>query len=551
VTAAVAASPVATWTCLVATRLIAVCLVAAFASSVAHAQPPGYLGFYLLTFDRYGQLVSPYEELLATTELGANAELQRIVIVSYGWATDGEHSLGEYEQLLRRVADGLPTEAERRRTAIIGIGWDSSQTGIRKLANDLMPLPVVADAVAFLPDAALFPLSFWSKAAMADRIGYGGLRGALNRILADVIRDPARDVEIYLIAHSFGARIVGGLIKERVGLLPVQTEPFRALSHVRGALLIQPSLVLANLPQDAPFPVVITQSQHDHANGLLFPLGNLIVNAYSFTAFEALIQNRIFDAVESTARAATGTVLSAGDKILGGGTPAPDPSDAGAPPVPAPPGDGSETLGLLAIPGRVYSATRRTSAELLSIPTAAAFSLVVAPAQYVYTQYTGFRDAPVDHVMDTLAQIPVVEGAVWALERAIGRTEPWGRNGKGLFSVGALHEAAGRLVPTTSLLYGGVAKPITWRELASTPATTACGFPRCEGVVLVDLSDDVGGGAFGDLRTPWIDFTIGWFDLIGTHSAYRDDTVTELVVRLLRRDATRSAPAAASTSPPE
>jgi hypothetical protein len=196
----------------------------------ARAEEPEFHGFYQLSFDRYGRLTNPYELDIAVAELRAHPEVERIAIVAYGWANDGEASLGAYEALLQGILEQLPG-----RTAIIGLAWDSSQTGIRKLLNDLVPLPVVADSVAAVPDRLLFPLSFWSKAAMADRIGFGGLRGALNDLFGAAYPQSAHHPELYLIGHSFGTRIVCALLTDELGIQKVGAAPFASQEHVRGA----------------------------------------------------------------------------------------------------------------------------------------------------------------------------------------------------------------------------------------------------------------------------------------------------------------------------
>jgi hypothetical protein len=106
---------------------------------------------------------------------------------------------------------------------------------------------------------------------------------------------------------------------------------------------------------------------------------------------------------------------------------------------------------------------------------------------------------------------------------------------------------------TPSLIFGDVAPPLTWRSVDGTPRATACGFPRCAAVVLIDLSDDMGARIYRDLRRPWVDFTIGGLDLVGTHSIYRDEAAGALVARLLDRapSAPPVAPAAIAARGPE
>jgi hypothetical protein len=57
-----------------------------------------------------------------------------------------------------------------------------------------------------------------AEAAQADRIGLGGLRTALNEIFS-VYEDGGAHPEIYLIGHSFGTRIISGLMESSLALI--------------------------------------------------------------------------------------------------------------------------------------------------------------------------------------------------------------------------------------------------------------------------------------------------------------------------------------------
>jgi hypothetical protein len=242
---------------------------------------------YMLSFDSDGDLTSPLELELAISEL-SRSQLARVVIVSYGWAYDKDSSYTAYRELIDDITEASGGSVHGTDLAVIGIGWDSSLTGFSKLLNDIIPFPMLADAIAWLPDQLLMPTSFWSKAALADRIAYGGLRSTLNSLFARAYPDPDHQPEIFLLGHSFGTRIVSGLMKERVGFVTVRSEPFAAASQVRGAVLLQPALSQLNLHLSAEYPILITQSQHDHALGAMFPVANVLINAYGFSMFEGL-----------------------------------------------------------------------------------------------------------------------------------------------------------------------------------------------------------------------------------------------------------------------
>lgn len=443
---------------------------------------------YLLSFDRHGELLTPLEQELAVLQL-TQQPAERLVILSYGWNNDRETSYENYQQLLagyeRWVEDARGSPVDWSATAIIAVGWDAQLTAFRKLSNDLIPLPRLADSLALVPDLALVPVSYWSKAAMADRIGFGGLRRALNEILGRAYEQTGHaPPRLHLIAHSFGTRLLSALVKDKVGSSDVEAERFVGLPWVRSALMIQPAALELNLHRAAEHPVVVTQSRHDHANGFLFPIANLPWNAYTFTAIEGFLGRRVF--------------------------------------------------------GR--GPLRRALSELISAPLAIAWSLGVAPVNYAYAQSYALYDHPVDHVMDTLAQIPVVEIPVWGLSEMLDRDVNWGDRDKGFLNLGPIHESAAR---TTNPVIGDWSRPPVHDldavlDLPSgdegSGSGDGCGLPSCRGLVFVDVSDKLRHGIYAEanLRNAAVDFSLGWLDPIGAHNDYRQPAIYRLLDRVLR-----------------
>ena len=183
---------------------------------------------------------------------------------------------------------------------------------------------------------------------------------------------------------------------------------------------------------------------------------------------------------------------------------------------------------------RAGSRLRRGTAELLSIPVTFAFTVVTLPINYLYAQGRGLATRPIDHLMDTLAQLPVIEVPVWALDRALDREVPWGRLSKGFFSSGSLLEASGRGSspgPLARNLYPVYTAERLQRESWPTP----CGLPHCKGVFAVEASAIAHTGSFGeDLENPWADFTIGWLDVVGAHGDYRNPEMMRIMGLMLR-----------------
>jgi hypothetical protein len=490
--------------------------VIASAATVAAQQRDGFHGhLFLLSFDRWGEALDPSEATLIVQALRENHGIERIVVFSYGWSYDVEGSYRTYRQTLDSIAKNMDQSvgAAPGSTVVIGVGWDASLTGFRKLFNDVIPFPMIADALAYVPDKVLFPISFWSKAAMADRIGYGGLRTSLNQIFADAYPNLDELPDLYMVGHSFGTRVIAGLLKERFEFLPVRSEPFGARDKVKGVVLLQPALAAPSLPRyDVRFPIVVTQSEHDHALGMLFPIANLPVNAYYFSAFEALFRREIFGrvntGVERTLESATGAAV----RQLPGQSQA-------RPEVPFERGR-----------GRLV----RSLAEAASIPLTLALSVIAAPIGYLDTQIYSLATDPIDHTMDTLAQIPGVEVGVWALDRALEREVPWGRRGKGLFSLGTLHESVGRTSAKGFL--SRAAPEVFGIDSVQLVEGEDCMLPSCRTTFAIDASPVIHKSGLGfDLERPVADFTIGWLDPIGAHGDYLGPGPVRVIVATLAR----------------
>jgi hypothetical protein len=456
---------------------------------------------YILSFNNWGELLSPGERDLAIKQLRDDPDIERIVIFCYGWGHDAEASYASYRSMMVEIERNMPAERERPHVAVIGIGWDSAQTGFRKLFNAILPFPGLANALAWPLDQLLFPISFWSKAAQADRIGLGGLRNALNEIFSVYEQEGRSHPEVFLIGHSFGTRIISGLMKSRMGPVDVSSNAFRSAPHVRGALLFQPALVSGNLDHDAEYPVMVTMSEHDHAVGFLYPVANVPLNALGFTLFEALVHQLLLDPVQKGVEMTTSTLS---DVVT---APLPQRSRSEPETEPAPQAPTPE-----AMVRRTVARSWRTLGEVIAIPVNLAFTLVALPLDYTYIQTTGLATHPVDHVMDTLAQLPVVEIAVDGVGRAAGREVPWGRRGKGFFTLGSIYEGMGRMSPPLALYKDPtVYTPEELDALERVPS----------GVFVVDATERISTGAFGaDLANPLVDYTLGWLDPLGAHSDF-------------------------------
>jgi pimeloyl-ACP methyl ester carboxylesterase len=365
--------------------------------------------------------------------------------------------------------------------------------------GDILPLPAMGETISWLPDKLLTGISFWSKAAYADRIGYGGLRTALNELFA-IYETPDDHPEIFLMGHSFGARVISALLVDAQERAQLKLEPFDSVEHISGAALMQPALVSMNIDKNAPFPVMVTMSRHDRAVGFLYTLANLPVNTYGFTSIEAFIQRRIYDRIEKRIGKTASGVSSHMPSFLTG--------------------DAAEQSAVRKRPP-AQTQIRRLIGETIALPVNFVFSVIAIPIGYIYTQGHGLVTQPVTHIMDSLAQIPLVEIPVDGLSHALGREIPWGQRGKGFFMLGGLNEGMGRLVPPAMI--GGQVPVYSLPEISQMKAPP-------NGVFVVDASDIIKSGALGfDRSKPLFDYTIGWIDPMGSHSDFKNPEAMALL----------------------
>jgi len=216
-------------------------------------------------------------------------------------------------------------------------------------------------------------------------------------------------------------------------------------------------------------------------------LANLPVNTYGLTNIEFFIQRRIYDGIEDQIGETSSKVTSVLTRK-----------------------EKEQKEESFFQKSQTRKVSRRAIGEILALPVNFLFSLAAIPIGYLYTQGHGLVTQPVTHVMDTLAQIPLVEIPVDGLSYALGREVPWGQRGKGLFMLGSLNEGMGRLVPPAMI---GSQVPIySLSDISQMKAPP-------NGVFVVDASDIIKRGALGfDRSNHLFDYTLGWLDPMGSHS---------------------------------
>ena len=452
---------------------------------------------YLLDFDHRGRLVNPAEVVRAERDIRNKAEQlghpRKLLVMSLGWNYDRDGIVDKYRDLIAGYTNyicqkgGLSPVSFTNNWDVLVVSWDSSQRGLRRLMNDLVPTPNFNDAVSAAPDKVLFPFSFWSKAALADHIGYGDLRSALNGLLEGLTPTggPPCVSGVYLVGHSFGGRIVSGAINPTLGAVsqPAKVR-FRHPELIRGLLLLQPAAVVLNTPESSRYPTFITQTRHDHANAFLYPVANLPLNAYSQTGVHGLIGN---------------------------------------------------------IPGHTRTKEEQADVSLLGeiglLPFSVAWTLVATPLNYLYNQAFQLWHRNIQYIPDSLAQIPLLEIPVDLLDDLLGhgqagRPERWGSRYHGLFGLGAINESAAAATPP---IFG------SWTQnevmLLSDVVSDSYTLPG-EFRHFIDCSSVMSGSAFTqkiDYQSHWANWTIGWLDPIGAHGDFEHEEIYQLIFKVLSR----------------
>lgn len=434
---------------------------------------------FFFEFDQDGRLLNPTEANRAIQVLTTpDSKVRRILILSFGWHNERSEAVTEYTRYLDQyfkevTGQGLFDQLSESKNplgglAVFCVAWDSKLVGFQRFFRDIVPSPMVANAISWLPDNLLFPLTFWAKASLADRIGYGGLPDTLEYIFDEAYRDNVSPPKLYLVGHSFGSRILSGLAQTRVGGVPV-IKPFSYLHTIKGAVFIQPAMVSLSLPSEPTYPILVTQTRHDHANSFLFPLANVPLNSYTSVGAEWYLQ----------------------------------------------------TMSCERRPQQ--SSFHRFLVDVLRIPLGTLWSIIATPTNYVWAQGNQLVSRHIHYIPDSLAQLPGAEVLVWAVDKGFfqGR-QGWGRYHKGVFDLGGVNESVGR-EKTFSLFETGLPKIYSPAELFN----IQIGVPN---PVHVDFSESIVRSSIGgSFESELADFTYAWLDPIGSHSAFETPNVFKAI----------------------
>ena len=260
-------------------------------------------GVYFLEFDGEGILSNPEEVLRSIRDIESKrSKIEKIIVLSIGWGYRRSEAYEKYASLLKKYLDSMEevsspiggsnglnpelTDKQKgvlEKSAVFCISWDSGLLGVRQVVNDVIPSKPLSDTISLIPQAA-FPLTFWAKADLAERIGQGNLKMTLEKIIDESygFRSQKYKIpDIYLIGHSFGARVLNSVIStDNIGnggkYNYTYGMPFKYMNNIKGVVYILPAILNKYLRTDHnSFPTLIIQSEHDRANNYLFPIANI------------------------------------------------------------------------------------------------------------------------------------------------------------------------------------------------------------------------------------------------------------------------------------
>lgn len=311
----------------------------------------------------------------------------------------------------------------------------------------------------------------------------------MTSIIDKVVRgkSPFSMPAVYLVGHSFGCRIVSGIVNEKISIpfTDLPPHPFKHANLVEGLVLVQPAMAALAFPSRLKgvddYTIAVTQSRHDYANGVLFPVGNTLLNSH-------------FSTFNTSLAAALGSKAMP-DKQLELG----------------PVGQAYTFVGSLYGTG------------------------IYAPLSYVHNQVFQLFHRNVQYPLDTLSQVPIVEIPINVCGSLMqrgdpGRQEAWGSSHRGAFGFGVISESAGRAMAP---------KPKSFSTPQATTLQEAIDdkveFKRGE-TQFIEASKTISHSYFvkGDLNKPWHRL-LGRLDPIGAHADYRKPEVYKLIHKVLSR----------------
>ena len=513
---------------------------------------------YFLSFDHNGIFTSHHELNRAIDDLSQNEngrKVHKILILSLGWGHNRDELFHEYEQMYanykwweeknhRRCNDDMKNSEDikcKGNIAVFFVLWESSLSSLGDAITDISP----GEDLLLMLSYPLQPLTYWAKAGLADKIGSQDLKEVIYELESGVqnakheIQDKYCNMsnktdnticksynnqpfDKYFVAHSFGSRIVTNLLNNNPNLLKDCNSNINEIDNntVKGVLLIQPALssyeiyktnirsdknlsTIGNRDIDKPkYPLLVTESRHDHLNRLLFPLVNIPLNsAYNRETNEALLSKNIDDLC----------VLPCTNSNIN---------------------DIKDTLSYYSKP---FDIVRSSILFALTYPVGQAYEL----------SQRGWRYIP-----DTLAQLPIVEIPVESINAKFIDPERsddenyWGHRHKGLFYFGPFFESAATTItenPKLTTLSIQANAPIGKKtsKTINAPFTQAkiLELPTLpNGVTPIDMSEEINQGAYGEYLSssfPIADWTLGWFDPLGSHTDVRKPEIYELIYKLL------------------
>jgi hypothetical protein len=464
--------------------------------------------FYVLDFDIDGNLTSPEEAARAIRELSStdSKNVDAAILLSLGWAHDKKSIAYDYRDLLDKFYNWAKQNNKSLDTlknkAIFVISWESSLSGVGQFFGDILPIP---NSILDKSSKIFLPFTFWAKARQADKIGFRDLKQTMSKVFDDINNNRKiqnkNNLDLYIIGHSFGSRILTGMLTpihgDSVDQKNQSTESDFPIKNVKGGLLIQPAMSSNELHYltktsfdrknkiftEPPYPLLVTESSHDHANRFLFPLASIPLNpAYlrSTDWFKAYFIGNYQD-----------------HRIL------------------------------------------HDFIDYASIPFWIPYSIILSAEHYLFETPFELIERWPDYIPDTFTQLPIIEIPFECCQDN-KLSEPdgyWGQRHKGIFHLGSLNESAATIVTKNSLMASYFGHQALVHKVTTQAKLLENINKLPNGIIPIDMSEEIDTGVIFEedlsANPSLADWTIGWLDPVGSHSDFEIPEVYELIYKLL------------------
>jgi hypothetical protein len=246
--------------------------------------------------------------------------------------------------------------------------------------------------------------------------------------------------------------------------------------YIKGAIFVEPAMTKDDLPSPntcTNFPLLVTQSRHDHLNNLIFPIANIPYNTEYADDFDAFSSRYLTRPSNEQSNSFAARMSGIQGDIVGA------------------------VIGLPRFPLTVVE------------------SVLLWPPSWIYGQSIEIKKSGfslrTNYLANTFAQLPVLD---YPVREWLGDNS----NYKGLFNLGVWNESASRISPTPPVSVASIVTSDNGLPFLNVP----------NGITYINAQEVIRRSIFNnpkfprniDYEKPSEDYTVGWVDPIGSHADY-------------------------------